>query len=279
MEFVIEAVELRKRYGQTVALDGATLRVRRGLTALVGPNGAGKTTLIEGVLGLRKLDGGKVVILGEEVRGELPSKLAKRIGVVLEGSSLIDTLNVVENLELAATLSGVKVSFRQILNALDAVGARDLATRLYGKLSTGQRKRVDIAAALMTEPELLILDEPEAGLDPAARVELVNLLGEIAKGGISVLFSTHDLSLASRAWDVAVIVKGRIVAQGAPLEIAKKYGGRWRVKIIERGAERVFEVEDPRQLPDVLKDLGDAATVEVSPPDLFEAFKRLAGYA
>lgn len=102
--------------------------------------------------------------------------------MVLEGFSLMDTLTVVENLELAARLAGLRPSLRQILNALDKVGAKELARRLYGKLSTGQRRRVDIASALLGEPELLILDEPEAGLDPGARVELVALFEGLARG-------------------------------------------------------------------------------------------------
>ncbi|ABP50280.1 MAG: hypothetical protein OWQ51_02370 [Pyrobaculum arsenaticum] len=93
-----------------------------------------------------------------------------------------------------------------------------------------------------------------------------------------MLFSTHDLSLAARAWAVAMMIRGRIVAQGAPLEIARRYGGRWRVKIVDRGGERVFELDDLRQLPGVLSGVEGAASVEVSPPDLFTAFKKLAGY-
>ncbi len=280
MEFLIEAIDLRKRYGEVIALDGASLRVRRGVTALVGPNGAGKTTLIEGVLGLRRLDGGRVYLFGEEVRGELSSRIAKRIGVVLEGFSLMDTLTVVENLELAARLAGLRPSLRQILNALDKVGAKELARRLYGKLSTGQRRRVDIASALLGEPELLILDEPEAGLDPGARVELVALFEGLARGdGVSVLFSTHDLSIASRAWEVAVIVRGRVVEQGPPLEIARKYGGTWRVRArFSDGGEKVVEVGDLRDLPRVLEGLADAVFINVESPDMFNAFRKLAGY-
>jgi len=151
-EYALEAIELRKRYGDVVALDGATLYVKRGvLMALVGPNGAGKTTLIEGVLGLRRLDGGKVVLLGREIKGELLRDVAKRLGLVLEGSSMFDELSLVDNLRLVASIIGFKPTLRQILNALDAVGIRELATRPYGKLSTGQRRRAEIAAAILTE--------------------------------------------------------------------------------------------------------------------------------
>jgi len=279
-EYALEAIELRKRYGDVVALDGATLYVKRGvLMALVGPNGAGKTTLIEGVLGLRRLDGGKVVLLGREVKDELPRDVAKRLGLVLEGSSMFDELSLVDNLRLAASIVGFKPTLRQILNALDAVGIRELAARPYGKLSTGQRRRAEIAAAILTEPEFLILDEPEAGLDPAARVEMVKLLEGFAKRGMTVLFSTHDLTVASQAWEVAVIVKGKVVAHGDPADIAAKHGGRWRIRaVLKDGRAEELEAQSPSELPQILQKLGEVKSLHVEPPTLLEAFKKLAGY-
>ncbi|AFA40712.1 ABC-type multidrug transport system, ATPase component [Pyrobaculum oguniense TE7] len=276
-DLVIEAVGVRKRYGGVVALDGVDFRARRGLTALVGPNGAGKTTLIEGLLGLRKLDEGRVWVLGEEVRGELPPGLARKIGVVLERMSLLDMLTAVENLQLVAELSGIRITRRDIFHALELVGAGDLAKRLYGDLSTGQRRKVDIAATLLGNPELVILDEPEAGLDPAARVELIELLGKLAKGGLAVLFSTHDLALAAKAWEISVIIRGKVAASGRPEEVAQRYGGRWRVHYrLRHGEERVVELSDVGELPAALRDLHNVVSVEVKPPDLFEAFRKLA---
>jgi multidrug/hemolysin transport system ATP-binding protein len=281
MGYIIEATGLTKRYGSVVALDHADFYMRSKLAALLGPNGAGKTTLIEGMLGLRRLDEGKVVILGEEVRGELPPRLARRVGVVLEGTSLLDNLTVRENLEFVASLSGVRISQRQVLEALEAVGIRELANRRYGKLSTGQRKRAEIASALLLEPELVILDEPESGLDPAARVELIHLFERLAKErGIAVLFSTHDMSLASRAWEVSVIVRGRVVASGPPLELASKFGGVWKARVTTAdGVEKTLESSDLKTLLAALAGEGDVASVEIKPPDLFEAFRKLAGYA
>ncbi|MGC9050937.1 ABC transporter ATP-binding protein [Pyrobaculum sp.] len=281
MGYVIEATGLTKRYGNVVALNNTDFYMRSKLAALLGPNGAGKTTLIEGMLGLRRLDEGRVVILGEEVRGELPPRLARRVGVVLEGTSLLENLTVRENLELVASLSGVKIGPRQILGALEAVGIKELANRRYGKLSTGQRKRADIASALLLEPELLILDEPESGLDPAARVELIRLFEELVRErGIAVLFSTHDISLASRAWEVSVIVRGRVVASGTPYELVSKFGGVWKARVTTAdGVEKTLEFSDLKTLLATLAGEGNVASVEIKPPDLFEAFRKLAGYA
>jgi len=278
MSFVLEAVDLHKRYGRVVALSGATLRVRRGVvTALVGPNGAGKTTLIESVLGLRALDSGFVMIFGEEVRGFLPRHIARRIGTVLEGYRLMDTLTVEENVRFAAELMGVRVSTRDVLEALDLVGARELAHRLYGKLSTGQRKKAEIAAAIVHKPEFIILDEPEAGLDPLARVELMENIVSLVKQGITVMYSTHDLSLAARySNEVAVIARGKVLAQGDPLELAVKFGGAWRVVArLSSGEVVTKEVGDVRSMGKVIEELGDVREVRVEPPSLEEAFRRL----
>ncbi len=278
---MLEVIDLRKRYRNIVALDGASISVRKStLTCLVGPNGAGKTTLIECVLGLRKPDSGKIVLLGEEVKGELPSHLAKKIGAVLEGSKLIDDLSVIDNIKLVAALAGVKVTLSDIVHSLELVGARELAKRKYGELSTGQKRKVDIAAALALNPEFVILDEPEAGLDPAARIDLINALRELTRRGLTILFSSHDLTLASQADEVAIIYRGRIHVQGKPTDIALKYGGKWRVKLtLEDGTEQAYELEDLSRLSDIVKSANKIKSLIVEPPSLLDAFKRITGHA
>ncbi len=278
---MLEVVDLRKRYRDIVALDGASMSVRKStLTCLVGPNGAGKTTLIECVLGLRKPDSGKIVLLGEEVKGELPRHLAKKIGAVLEGSKLIDDLSVIDNIKLVAALAGVKVTLSDIVHSLELVGARELAKRKYGELSTGQKRKVDIAAALAPNPEFVILDEPEAGLDPAARIDLINALRELTRRGLTILFSSHDLTLASQADEVAIIYRGRIHVQGKPTDIALKYGGKWRVKLtLEDGTEQAYELEDLSRLSDIVKSANKIKSLIVEPPSLLDAFKRITGHA
>jgi len=280
VKFILEVYDLRKRYGNVVALDGVYLTVREGaFMALVGPNGAGKTTLIECVLGLRKPDSGRIILFGEEIKSELPSHLAKRIGTVLEGSRLIDNLSVIDNIRLVAAIAGVRVSKTDILRALELVNARDLANRKYGDLSTGQKRKVDIAAALVLNPDFLILDEPEAGLDPAARLDLISTLKSLTREGMTILFSTHDLTLASQADEIAVIFRGKILAQGSPIDIALKHGGKWKVKItLGDGSEKSFELEDLSALADILKTAGRIKSLIVEPPSLLEAFKRLTAH-
>ncbi|MEM1541856.1 MAG: ABC transporter ATP-binding protein [Ignisphaera sp.] len=290
--YVLEALEIVKKYGDMVALDKVTVRVAYNeMFCLIGPNGAGKTTFIESVLGLRKINSGKIVWFGREVKKRLPQDIAKSIGVVVENSRLIEGLTVEENLKYVASLWGIKLRDEDLKKLLDFVGMREYYSKLYGSLSAGQRKRVEIAASLVTEPRVIILDEPEANLDPVARVELMDIVKLLNKNDITVIYSTHVMEIAARySTKIAMIVKGKIVAYGDPYDIASIYGGKWTVMVRFRkpveidmvnvkGGEVVVELDNILDAISLLMKLNTYAnnivSIVVEPPTLAKAFENI----
>jgi ABC-2 type transport system ATP-binding protein len=236
----VVAENLYKSYGGSCVLCGVSFSVKQGeVFAIVGPNGAGKTTLLETMLGLRRPDQGSVRLLCEKDA----SRALGRVGFFLEDMSLRPTLTLLENLELVAEIRGFKLSRRELVETLDMVGLRRLRDTLYGRLSAGQRKKANIAAALLGDPELLVLDEPEANLDPLSRAELMRLLSSLARErDLTVVYSTHVLSLVDKYSDrVLVLASGRVVALGEPRDVAASRAGGWRLVVRLRGGCRLLE--------------------------------------
>lgn len=239
---VVEVNTIHKSYGGKCVLCGISFNVRRGeLFSVVGPNGAGKTTLLEIILGLRKPDKGFVrIFCQEEV-----SRVIDKIGFVLEGMSLRPTLSVTENLQLIADIRGFRVTRRDVIRILELLHMSDHRDTPYGKLSAGLKKRANIAAALLGDPELLILDEPEANLDPLSRIETMDTLLDVArKKNVTVIYSTHVLSIADKYSDrVLILDKGRMVALGDPREIVMAHAKTWRVKLRIRGGSDIIRAK------------------------------------
>lgn len=221
---VIEVVGLEKRYADVVAVDGIDFTVNAGeVFALLGPNGAGKTTTVEMLEGYRVPDAGTVRVLGSEPRHAAPA-WRDRIGIVLQQSGIEKELTVREALTRLAriyrTPAGVGAT-------IDRVGLTEKADARIKTLSGGQRRRVDLAAAIIGRPEVIFLDEPTTGFDPAARREAWRLVGDLTADGATVILTTHYLDEAQRLADrVAVIANGRIVADGDPSTL----GGRDRAE-------------------------------------------------
>jgi ABC-2 type transport system ATP-binding protein len=217
---VIEVSGLQKRYGDVVAVDGVDFSVAKGeVFALLGPNGAGKTTAVEILEGYRTRDGGTVRVLGEDPR-LAPVSWRDRIGIVLQQSGIEKELTVREALTRLARLyqnpADVGVT-------IGRVGLTEKADARIKTLSGGQRRRVDMAAAIIGNPDVIFLDEPTTGFDPAARRDAWRLVAELASDGATVILTTHYLDEAQQLADrVAVIAHGRIVAQGDPSTL----GGR-----------------------------------------------------
>jgi len=283
---VVEVVGVSKKYGNVTALDDVSFEVKRGeMFCVMGPNGAGKTTLLEGILGLRRLDRGTVRLFDVEVRGKPPFDVLRRVGYLLEGMDLDPALTAWENLRLAAAVGGVKTSDGELRAVLEAVGALEYAKRLYGKLSAGQKKRVLLAAALLGRPELLILDEPEANLDVASRLEIMDLVKRLAAGGVTVLFSTHAADIAVRYADRIAMLNRKMLAVGSVEELVARFGGRWKVVVRTKrqpaGQERdgglyVTYVNSPAEVAEVLRGV-EALEISVHPPDLEEVFRKIWG--
>ena len=220
---VIEAHNLTRRFASGIALDGLTLSVQAGeVLALLGPNGAGKTTTVRLLNGILAPDTGSARVLGLDpaIDGEA---VRRRTGVLTENAGLDDRLTTRENLEFTARIRGFgpKDARARVDELIDRFGLGARADDFTQGFSTGQRKRVALARALLHDPKVLFLDEPTSGLDPAGTRDVVQLVQELADEGRTVLVATHFLGEAGRLADrMAVIHRGRLRAFGRPHELA-----------------------------------------------------------
>jgi multidrug/hemolysin transport system ATP-binding protein len=223
---IIEVKGLVKRYGNLTAVDGISFSVAAGaLFAFLGPNGAGKSTTINVICTSMAANDGEITVNGYAV-GKQDDDVRKSIGVVFQQSVLDDLLTVRENLEVRASFYGVKGAMlkKRIAYLTDVVGLGDFLDRRYGKLSGGQRRRADVARALVNTPKILILDEPTTGLDPQTRLRVWSSLYEMQrKEKMTVFLTTHYMEEAATADDVAIIDNGKIVAQGTPAALKEQY--------------------------------------------------------
>jgi ABC-2 type transport system ATP-binding protein len=237
--------DLRKSYGDVEALRGISFRVERGeVVGLLGPNGAGKTTTVEILEGYRERSSGEVSVLGHDPAGG-SVELRRRIGIVLQSCGFYPRVTVAE---AVAQFAGYYPAPRDAAETIGLVGLEDSAGVRVNRLSGGQRRRLDLALALVGDPELVFLDEPTTGFDPAARRTAWDVVTRLRDLGKTVLLTTHYLDEAQRLSDrVAIVQDGRIVAEGPPGELA---GGRPGYRIaFERGGERVeLETDDPTKL-------------------------------
>lgn len=226
MSGIIEVKNLVKRYGSLTAVDGISFTVQEGaLFAFLGPNGAGKSTTINVICTTLAKTEGQIFINGHEL-GKQDDEVRRSIGVVFQHSVLDDLLTVRENLEVRASFYGVKGAAlkKRVAYLTDAVGLGDFIDRRYGKLSGGQRRRADVARALVNTPKILFLDEPTTGLDPQTREKVWHSLNDMQRQGkMTVFLTTHYMEEAATADDVAIIDHGKIVAQGTPAALKEQY--------------------------------------------------------
>lgn len=232
-ETVVRTEGLRKSYGATRALRGVDLEIGAGgVVGIVGPNGAGKTTLVEILEGLREPSAGRVEVLGLDPRRDT-GRLRERIGVQLQSTSLPDRLTVLETLRLFAAFYPRPRPLEEVLEQVGLVGLEDRST---SALSGGERQRLVLGMALVHDPELVLLDEPTAGLDPEARRALHDDLEALRKAGRTVLMTTHYIEEVEKLCDRMIVVRnGEVVADGAPFELVRRAGGRTTVWIAVEG--------------------------------------------
>jgi ABC-2 type transport system ATP-binding protein len=228
-EKVIESKGLVKRYGNVIAVRGISFDVYRGeIFSLVGPNGAGKTTTVEILECLRLPTSGTARVLSYDVTKDA-EEIRKRIGCLSQDFSTFELLTVKENVELARDLHGSRGSVDDVLKEL---GLWEVRNRKFTELSGGMKQRVGVAMALISEPEILFLDEPTTGLDPQARRELWEIIRRLKKRGVTIFLTTHYMeeveSLADRA---GIIVEGRLFAVDEVKELISRYGGEVKVRV------------------------------------------------
>ena len=222
MSDIIEISALNKSFGNVKAVQDLSFRVKEGeLFAFLGINGAGKSTTINIICGQLSKDSGNVTICGTNLDAD-PDRIKRSLGVVFQSSVLDMELSVRENLESRAALYGLRGrAFRQRLEELaELLEFKELLRRTVGKLSGGQRRRIDIARALLHRPRILILDEPTTGLDPQTRSVLWNVIGGLRRDEkMTVFLTTHYMEEASDADYVVILDSGKIAAEGTPLTL------------------------------------------------------------
>ena len=228
MEHIIEIKNLNKSFGDVRAVRDLSFCVKKGeLFAFLGVNGAGKSTTISILCGQLKMDSGSVTVAGEDIESSRES-LTRRLGVVFQNSVLDSALTVKDNLRSRAALYGIKGKkfdsrLAELAELLDFGGLLD---RTVGKLSGGQRRRIDIARALLHSPDILILDEPTTGLDPQTRKLLWDVVTSLRRDKqMTVFLTTHYMEEAADADYVVILDSGAIVAEGTPLELKNRWTG------------------------------------------------------
>ncbi len=216
---------LTKRYGDRLAVDNVNLTIPKGVAfGYLGPNGAGKTTLIKMLLGLTKVTSGKMQIRGYELPEHRQASLS-RVGAIIEEPRFLPHLTGRENLEVFASVRGPD-SFANISSALERVGLKDRSDDKVSKYSLGMRQRLGIARCLLCDPELLILDEPMNGLDPAGILEFRYLIRSFVDEGRTVVISSHLLDEIEKTCDaVAIVDRGKVVRQGTIAEMTANESG------------------------------------------------------
>jgi ABC-2 type transport system ATP-binding protein len=212
--------DLHVRRGGRLVLPGVSLSIRRGtVTGLLGPSGSGKTTLIRSIVGVQIVESGNVTVLDRPAGAP---ELRRRVAYVTQAPSVYGDLTVRENLRYFAGVLGVGGD--EVDEAIRTVGLGDLADQVVRTGSGGERSRVSLAAALLGDPDLLVLDEPTVGLDPVLRRDLWNTFHRLAEGGATLLVSSHVMDEAERCDDLVLVRDGRIVATGTPQELRERTG-------------------------------------------------------
>ncbi len=228
MKPIIEIKDLKKYFGEVKAVDGISFSVKENeLFAFLGQNGAGKSTTISIICGQLLSDHGTVTVNGNDIKKNM-NVIKRDIGVVFQHSVLDSPLSVYDNLKNRASLYGIYGSeFKNRLNELtELLDLEPLLKRTLSKLSGGQKRRIDIARALIHKPKILILDEPTTGLDPQTRNTVWKVVKKLQKNeGITVFLTTHYMEEAANADNVVILDSGRIAAEGTPHELKNRFTG------------------------------------------------------
>ncbi len=295
--------DLRRTFGERVAVDGVGFEIARGeIYGLLGPNGAGKTTTISMLCGLLSPDSGEVVVAGERIVASSPDA-RRALGLVPQDIALYPDLTARENLRFFGRLQGLpkgRLSNR-IDEVLDLVGLAERANERIDGYSGGMKRRCNIAAGLLHEPEVLVLDEPTVGVDPQSRNAILESIELLGRGGLSVLYTTHYMEEAERLCDrIGIIDEGRIVAEGTRRELVAKMGqkaglrvrgtgdldlfaSRFDDAVAHDGVVELLVVDVGEGLADVLEAAHRTSVtitgIETSEPDLEAVFLDLTGKA
>lgn len=284
MQNIIEINNLDKSFQDIHAVNDLSLRVKEGeLFAFLGVNGAGKSTTISIMCGMLAKDGGKVFIDGKDVDKDM-REITKELGVVFQNTVLDAKLSVKDNLTSRAALYGItgKEAKQRIAHLAELLEFKDILNRTFGKLSGGQKRRVDVARALLNNPKILILDEPTTGLDPEARKALWSVVTSLRKNqNMTVFLTTHYMEEAADADYVVILDSGKISAEGTPLELKNNYTGDF-VTIYNVDEDKIKALGLPYEnirdaVRIAVKNTEEARDLIVKHPDLFTDFEITKG--
>jgi ABC-2 type transport system ATP-binding protein len=252
----IDAQKISKWFGSVVAVNDVSLSVNPGVTGLLGPNGAGKTTLLRMIVGLAEPSEGTVTVLGEPIRNN--ADLYRRIGVMSEHETVYDFFTGREFVEFSARLHKLDQMAPAVDRAIEAVGLTNVQHRRLGGYSRGMRQRMRLAATMVHDPEVLLLDEPLSGTDPRQRIEFQDLMRRLAGEGRTILISSHILEeVETLADSILLMVSGKLAASGDFHAIRAKLDERpYKVRII---------VSEPRPMASALVRLDSVDSVMVDP--------------
>jgi ABC-2 type transport system ATP-binding protein len=275
--------DLHKSYGQTVAVDGLSLEIRRAeVFGLLGPNGAGKSTTINMAVGLTRPDSGTVIVDGQGPPTD-PGVRAL-IGVAPQSLAVYDELTGTENLRFFGKLYGLagRALAGRVEALLALVGLGDRAGHRVKTYSGGMKRRLNLAAALVHDPPLLMLDEPTAGVDPQSRSAIFDIVRSLRQQGRTVVYTTHYMEEAQRLCDrVAIIDRGRVLALDTVDALISAHGGKSALTVQrDSGEDRVLTDDPVRDLSAALQSGGHAApvrAVRIERPDLETVFLSLTG--
>ncbi len=281
MENILEIKNLSKSYGSFKAVDDISLTVRKGsLFAFLGMNGAGKSTTINIICNILEKDSGKIIVNGNDL--DKNADLIKNdIGIVFQNSVLDKDLTVLENLEIRTSFYSLskeekKKNIDQIVKLLDL---EPILKKPIKTLSGGQKRRVDIARAMVHAPKLLILDEPSTGLDPKTRLMVWNLIDKIRQEtGMTVFLTTHYLEEAEKATYVVIMNKGKIIASGTPFELKSKYSYDYILNHLNKNEELEKELNLRNYKYSYIKDLKAYKIVIKSSNDVKILLNELSDY-
>lgn len=263
-DVVIDVKGLTKIFGERRVVDKLDLTVKRGeIFGFLGPNGSGKTTTIRMLCGLLTPDEGSGSCLGYDIRTQ-SAEIKREVGYMTQRFSYYEDLSIRENLEFIARVYGMKNRGEVVDRALEELGLANRAKQLAGTLSGGWKQRLALAASLLHEPKLLLLDEPTAGVDPKARRDFWEEIHHLSARGITVLVSTHYMDEAERCHRLAYIAYGKLLADGSPAELIE----RSQLKTWALSGTRALDLLDAlRALPGVLQVVPFGTVVHLSARD------------
>lgn len=284
MENIIDIRRLSKSFGEVRAVDDLSFKVKKGeLFAFLGENGAGKSTTISIMCGTLKKDEGTVLVCGKNVDTD-EKEISKELGVVFQNTVLDGVLSVKDNLVSRASLYGIcgKAAEDKIAELSVEFAFSDLLKRPFGKLSGGQKRRIDVARALLNDPSVLVLDEPTTGLDPQTRKLLWEQIETLRKTkNMTVFLTTHYMEEAADADYVVILEHGRIAAEGTPLDLKNRFTGDY-ITIYNATEESVKSLGKPyKKIRDAyrveVRDTVEAKELIVSRPEIFTDFEITKG--